>query len=103
MKGIEITRIFIREGNHAGGLDVMKRIFALLQDQHKVQGVTVFRGVAGLGVHGEIHAADLLHMTARLPLVIEFFDTPAAVAAALVALRGLVPPGHIVKWPALCL
>ena len=103
MKAIEIARIYIRDGDHADGLDVMKQIFALLQDQHKIQGVTVFRGVAGFGVHGEIHAADLLRMTARLPLVIEFFDTPEAVAAALAALRGLVPPEHIVKWPALCL
>lgn len=103
MKDIEIARIYIREGDHEGGLDVMKQIFALLQDQHKVQGVTVFRGISGFGVHGEIHAADLLHMTARLPLVIEFFDTPETVATALAVLARLIPSGHIVKWPARCL
>ncbi|WP_298135661.1 DUF190 domain-containing protein [Acidiferrobacter sp.] len=103
MQAIEIVRIYVREGGDEAGLSLMEQVFALLHDRHKIQGLTVFRGIAGFGIHGEVHAADLLHMSARLPLVIEFFDTPEAVTAALAALQGLIPSGHIVKWPALCL
>ncbi len=103
MKDIEVVRIYLREGDRSGGQSLMERIFALLHDQHKVQGVTVFRGVSGFGMQGQTHSADLLHMTAHLPLVIEFFDTAEAVETALAVLRGLVPAEHIVRWPAQCL
>ena len=36
----------------------------------------------------------------NLPLVIEFFDTPKVVDAALALLDGLVPSGHILSWRA---
>lgn len=103
MKEIEVVRIYIREGDRSGGRDLLGRIFAILHDEHKVHGVTVFRGVAGFGAHGETHAADLLHITAHLPLVIEFFDAPEVVEAALADLQGLIPTSHVVKWPAVCL
>lgn len=99
MKDREIACLSIRESDHAGGLDARKPLFALPQDQHKVQGMTVFRSIAGFWLDGgDIHAADLLHITARLPLVIEFFHIPEAVAAATASLQGLVPPRHIVTW-----
>jgi hypothetical protein len=54
-----------------------------LHDQHAVQGVTVFRGVAGFGPDGEVHAANMLRLTVDLPLVIEFFDEPEVAEAAI--------------------
>jgi len=100
MKDAYIVRIYIREGDQFAGHNLMKEIFALLHDQHKVHGVTVFRGIAGFGSHGEIHSADLLRMTVHLPLVIEFFDDIATVDAVLPQLQAMLPPGHIVKWRA---
>jgi PII-like signaling protein len=37
-----------------------------------------------------------------LPLVIEFFDTPAVVQAVLALLKDLVPEGRTVSWQATC-
>ena len=78
----------------------MQEILTLLQDRHAVQGVTVFRGIAGFGASGEIHADDILRLNVDLPLVIEFFDEQKVADAAIGLLNGLVPGGHIVSWPA---
>jgi PII-like signaling protein len=78
----------------------MREIFSVLHDRHAVQGVTVFRGVAGFGASGEVHANDILRLTVDLPLVIEFFDEPEVAEAAIHLLDDLVPGEHIVSWPA---
>lgn len=101
-KGVTMVRIYISEADHGRRKNLMEEIFSLLHDQHQVHGVTVFRGIAGFGTKGEVHSADLLRLTASLPLVIEFFDEPAVVAAAIKSLNGLVPAGHLVQWPAQC-
>ena len=71
-----------------------------MRDRHAVQGVTVFRGVAGFGASGEVHANDILRLTVDLPLVIEFFDEPEVAETAIHLLDDLVPGEHIVSWPA---
>jgi len=35
-----------------------------------------------------------------LPVIIEFFDDPAKVDGILAHLSTLLPPGHVVSWPA---
>ncbi|MHB8253288.1 MAG: DUF190 domain-containing protein [Acidiferrobacter sp.] len=102
MKDISIVRIYIKEGDKLQGHGLMQEIFALLHDQHKVHGVTVFRGIAGFGAKGAVHSADLLRITVHLPLVMEFFDAPETVNAVLPILQKMVPPGHIVRWEAQC-
>jgi len=101
-KTITMVRIYISEADHGRRKNLMEEIFSLLHDQHQVRGVTVFRGIAGFGTKGEVHSADLLHLTASLPLVIEFFDEPQIVAAAVKSLKGLAPAGHLVQWNAMC-
>ncbi len=101
-KEIVIVRIYISEADHGRSRSLMDEIFTLLHDQHRVHGVTVFRGIAGFGCKGEVHSADLLRLTANLPLVIEFFDEPQVVEATLNILNELVPPGHLVSWRAQC-
>lgn len=80
----------------------MQEILTLLQERHAVQGVTVFRGIAGFGASGEVRADDILRLNVDLPLVIEFFDEPGIVQAAIALLDDLVPGSHIVSWPARC-
>ena len=102
-KDITVVRIYLSEADHGHGhKSLMEEIFSLLHDRHQIHGVTVFRGIAGFGSKGEVHSADLLRLTANLPLVIEFFDEPQVVEAAIKAIDGLVPPGRIVTWQARC-
>jgi len=94
-----IVRIYLSEADGGRRTNLMREIVQLLHDQHRVRGLTVFRGIAGFGTSGEVHAADLLHLTADLPLVIEFFDQPAAAQAAIALVQQRVPSNHIVAWP----
>lgn len=78
---VTVVRIYLSEADHGHRKSLMQEILNILHDQHKVKGVTVFRGIAGFGQGGEIHAADVLRLMVDLPLVIEFFDSPAVVDA----------------------
>ncbi|HEY1862369.1 MAG TPA: DUF190 domain-containing protein [Roseiarcus sp.] len=95
-----MVRIYLSEADRGRRRTLMREIFSLLHNGHAVQGVTVFRGVAGFGPDGEVHADNMLRLTVDLPLVIEFFDEPEVAEAAIRLLDNLVPEGHIVAWPA---
>ncbi len=102
MKTVSIVRIYIREGDRHAGHNLMQEIFRTLHDEHKVRGVTAFRGIAGFGSHGTILADDILRLSVHLPLVLEFYDDPEKVDAILPVLLDLVPPGHLLRWEADC-
>ncbi len=95
-----MVRIYLSEADQGKRRKLMQEILTLLQDRHAVQGVTVFRGIAGFGASGEVRADDILRLNVDLPLVIEFFDEPKVAEAAIHLLDDLVPGGHIVSWPA---
>ena len=78
-----MVRIYLSEADHGKRRALMQEILTLLHDRHAVQGVTVFRGIAGFGASGEVHADDLLRLNVDLPLVIEFFDDPKVAEAAI--------------------
>lgn len=98
-KEMVLVRIYLSEADQGKKYNLLDEVMEVLHDQHKVHGVTVFRGIAGFGAKGTVHSADLLRLTARLPLVVEFFDEPDIVAAALAVLDDLIPSGHLVSWP----
>jgi PII-like signaling protein len=102
VKEMLLVRIYLSEADHGKKHNLLGEIMDVLHDQHKVHGVTVFRGIAGFGTKGVVHSADLLRLSARLPLVVEFFDEEAVVRSALEALKGLIPPGHLICWPVQC-
>lgn len=92
---VVMARVYLTEAKaHLESL--MKR----LNDEHKVHGVTVFRGIAGFGKSGHIHSSSLLDMSLDLPVVVEFFDEPSKVQLLVDELYQMVGSGHIVTWPA---
>lgn len=97
---ILMVRVYLSEADQGKKKRLMQEILTLLQDRHAVQGVTVFRGIAGFGAGGEVRADDILRLNVDLPLVIEFFDEPKVAEAAVDLLRGLVRGVHIVSWTA---
>jgi uncharacterized protein len=99
---VTVVRIYLKESDHGRKKSLMEEILNILHDQHRVHGVIVFRGIAGFGSSGAVHSADLLRLMVDLPLVIEFFDSPPVVEAAIALLKDLVPAGHIVRWNASC-
>jgi uncharacterized protein len=92
---VTVVRIYLTEGER-----LMKAILAKLHDEEKVRGVTVFRGISGFGRSGVVHSAALLDLSLDLPVVIEFFDAPDKVRRIQSHLKELLPPGHVISWPA---
>jgi hypothetical protein len=92
---IILVRVYCSEKGH-----MHQRIIDLLHRDHRVAGVTAFRGIAGFGRSGHIHEAGLLDVSLDLPVIVEFFDRPEKIAAVMPLLNDLVGPGHIVSWPA---
>lgn len=92
---VTVVRVYCSEKGHQH-----QEIIDLLHREHRVAGVTAFRGVAGYGKSGTLHESGLLDISLDLPVVIEFFDRPDKVAAVLELLNDMVGPGHILSWPA---
>lgn len=97
MKLVEVTvvRIYLNESKH-----LLKPMMERLHNEEKVRGVTVFRGLEGFGASGIMHQASLLDLSLDLPLVIEFYDTPATVEQVLDRIGDMIPADHIVCWSA---
>jgi uncharacterized protein len=92
---VTMVRIYLSEAEK-----LLKSLLAKLHDEEKVRGVTVFRGVSGFGRSGVVHSSTLLDLSLDLPMVVEFFDEPAKVKRILTHLSAMIPPGHVVSWPA---
>jgi PII-like signaling protein len=92
---ITIARVYTLEGH-----DQLNRALDILRDQEKIVGVTVFRGIEGMGASGELHTSSLLDLSLDLPLIIEFYDEPLKVIKAIEALQSSLDLKHIVSWPA---
>lgn len=95
MATVEMVRVYLTE--HEGVLDDIVRC---LHDEHRVRGVTVFRGISGFGASGRMHEARWTDLSMDLPVVVEFFDAPQRTAEARAALEQWVAAGHMVHWPA---
>jgi PII-like signaling protein len=51
--------------------------------QAGLSGATVTKGVLGFGAQGQVASAKLLTLAENLPLVLDFVDSPAAIARFL--------------------
>ncbi|MCI0667179.1 MAG: DUF190 domain-containing protein [Methylococcaceae bacterium] len=92
---ITVARIYIREAEH-----LLADILKFLHDEEKVAGAVVLRGVAGFSTDGIIRTASLIDLSLDLPLVVEFYDLPERVDAALEKLARRMKLPHVVCWPA---
>ncbi|TAM10719.1 MAG: DUF190 domain-containing protein [Nevskiaceae bacterium] len=102
-KTVKLARVYITEGRRdKQDGNLFHVLFKLLHNEHHIRAMTVFRGVAGFSTHGAIHASDLLRLTADLPLVLEFYDDPDKVDAAIETIKPHLAPGHIVTWMVEC-
>lgn len=95
MANVEMVRVYLTE--HEGVLDDILRC---LHDEHRVRGMTVFRGISGFGGSGRMHEARWVDLSLDLPVVVEFFDAPERTREARAALEQWVAADHMVYWPA---
>jgi PII-like signaling protein len=88
------VQIFTGEADHAGR---KPRYLAILEHLRRegAAGATVTRGVAGFGVHSRIHTASILDLSADLPMVVTWIDTPDEVARLLPSVLDLAGTGIV--------
>ncbi len=89
-----MVRVYLSEGGHE-----LEPLLKCLHDELRVRGVTVTRGIVGFGRSGRVHTASLIDLSLDLPVILEFFEEPRRVEAALRRLGDFVEPGHVVTWP----
>lgn len=90
---IIIARVYTLEGH-----EHLTRTLDILQ-QEKVAGVTVIRGIEGIGEAGELHTSSLLTLSLELPVIIEFYDESVKIDEIITLLKNKLDLRHIVSWP----
>ena len=92
-KALKVS-IYLSEGSTHHGASTYASILDFLYFRG-CSGVTVLKGVAGFGADHHIHSANLVEISDRLPLKIEFIETREKVQELLGKLEEMVGSGLI--------
>ena len=84
--------IYIDEAEKLHGKPVYETILDILA-QRKIAGASVFRGVAGYGIHGKLHTAKILELSTTLPLKLEIVDSAEMITIILAEIESVVEHG----------
>ncbi len=75
-----------------------KPLWQYLVHEAKAQGIagaTVFKGVAGIGAHSELHTFEIWSLAQKLPLVIEMIDEEVKLRDFLTRCDGAITEGLV--------
>jgi len=86
--------IYVDETDKSHGKPVYEAVLDILA-LRKIAGASVFRGVAGYGIHGKLHTAKILELSTTLPVKIEVVDTEEKINVILAELTSIVEKGLI--------
>lgn len=92
-KAVKVS-IYLSEGARHHGVPVYSSILDFLF-YRGVSGATVFKGVAGFGADHHMHSANMVEISDKLPIKIEFIETREKVDALLGKLEELAGTGLI--------
>lgn len=87
-------RIYVNEDDQVGHRPAHLAIVELLR-RERAAGATVVRGFEGFGGSGVVHTVNLGDLVEKLPMVIEWIDTPDRVARLLPKLEQMLPRGLV--------
>jgi len=90
-------RIYLHESSKIDGQPAMENILKLCHSAG-LRGVSVLRGIEGLGQSG-IHTASFLALSNDLPLIIEAIDTTEHVETALTQMQDHLNDCTVATWP----
>jgi uncharacterized protein len=89
-----LLRIFMGEDDRQKHLPLYEAIVLKAREMH-LAGATVFRGLLGFGRSSRMHRANLLRLSADLPIVIEIVDTQEKIDAFLPHLEPMMGGGLV--------
>lgn len=92
-------RIYLTESSKIDGKPAMEAILELCR-QAGLRGVSVMRGIEGMGEHG-VHSASFLALSGDLPLLIEAVDSKQRVEQAIEQMRPHLGQCLTATWPVL--
>jgi len=90
-------RIYLSESDKVDGKPALETILYLCLESG-LTGVTVLRGVEGLGHHG-MHSASFLSLSSNLPIVVEAIDSREKIDAAIDSLQPHLHGKLVATWP----
>jgi hypothetical protein len=90
----KLLRIFIGEQDRREHLPLYEWIVRKARARG-LSGATVLRGVEGFGAKSVLHKANLLDLSADLPMVVEIVDTEEAVEAFLDEVSDAISEGLV--------
>ncbi len=90
-------RIYLTESSRIDGKPAMEAILGLCRDAG-LRGVSVVRGIEGMGSHG-VHSVSFLALSTDLPLLIEAIDTSERIDVALQLMRPHLGSCLTAVWP----
>ena len=92
-KALKVS-IYVSEGATRHGVSTYSAILDFLF-YRGISGATVLKGIAGFGADHHMHSAGTVEISDRLPLIVEFVETPEKVNQILGKLEELVGTGMI--------
>jgi PII-like signaling protein len=93
-----LLRIYLNENDRAGHRPLHEAIADLLTAAG-VGGITVFRGIAGTGMHHTWHSDRLLELSGSLPMLVEAVAAEEMITPLLPQLETLMQGGLITLLP----
>ena len=84
-KAVKVT-VYLSDGAKAHGVPVYTGVIDFLF-RNGIAGATAVKGVAGFGARHKLHTANILELSDRLPIRIEFIDTREKVDSILAELE----------------
>jgi PII-like signaling protein len=96
-EGVRV-RAYFGERDRAGGAPLWSALLEFLR-RKGAAGATVMRGIAGYGAHSKIHAANIVDLSADLPLILEWVDSKERVDQLLPEIEAMLQGGLITVEP----
>jgi len=78
----EVLRIYIDNTDSFEGEPLWKYILTKAKEL-ELAGATVYKAVAGVGRHSEIHTFDIFNLSNKMPIVIEIIEYKEAIEELL--------------------
>ncbi|MDX8391073.1 MAG: DUF190 domain-containing protein [Mariprofundaceae bacterium] len=90
-------RIYLAESDRIDGKPAMQAVLNECREAG-LSGVTVMRGIEGMGLHS-VHTSSFLSLSSELPLVVEAVDTAEKINRAVDILRPKIGNRLLATWP----
>lgn len=98
MKGIvgkkKCARIYIDSVDKIDG-DVLWEKLVYEAKRFGVAGATVYKGIAGMGAHAQLHSFSLLSLSQELPVIVELIDDESRIRAFLEHIDAMLEEGMV--------